>query len=105
MRLAAGSRRILVFCMAVSQDCNQIGSWLIYWGVFFSFVGCNFCLTKITALCTLVQKKHYDFFSQQDNYFGVSRSKMVTHMTKWIFIQCALLPLLPGQVEGFSLRS
>lgn len=101
--LAAGSRRMWVSCKAVCQNCYQIGSWLIY---FFFFPLLERIFFFFTALFPLAKKKGEEenfcffFFFQQDNSFGVSRSKMVYHMTKWTFIQCAFLPFLPGQVEG-----
>lgn len=63
LRLAAGSRRILVFWVAVSQDFNQIGSWLIYWGgFFFPLLDVIFVLEKLQLCVHLCKKKHYDFF-------------------------------------------
>lgn len=104
--LAAGPRRMSVSCVALSLNCFQIGRWLIY---FFSPPLLERIFFLFTTLCPLAKKKKKKtfaifFFSGRQLFWGVSGSKMVKHMTKWTFIQCALLPFLPGRVEGFFLH-
>lgn len=93
---AAGSRRVWASCMAINQNCYHIGSWLI-----FSFAGKNF-FSFLPLSVHLLQKEESCccFLPQQNSHFSVSGYKIV----KWTFIQCALLPFLPGEVEGFFLQ-
>lgn len=66
--------------------------------------GFFFLLLFCVHLLPPKKRKFSFFFSQQDNYFGASGSKMVKQMTKWTFIQSALLPVLPSLVEVFFLH-